>query len=49
MPPYRRCRMHDVDRPDLRQDFFIYAITQVLPGGISSNGAISPPGVDAKN
>ena len=41
MPPYRRCRRHYVSglsvRPDLRPDFFVYAITQVLLDGISSN------------
>ena len=45
MPPYRRCRRHYVSglsvrpdfRPDLRPNFFVYAITQVLLDGISSN------------
>ena len=41
MPPNRRCRRHYVFglsvRPDVRPDYFVYAITQVLLDGISSN------------
>ena len=41
MPPNRRCRRHYVFglsvRPDVRPDFFVYVITQVLLDGISSN------------
>ena len=44
MPPQRSCRRHYImyvsglsARPDVRPDCFVYAITQVLLDGISSN------------
>ena len=37
MPLHQRCRRHYVSGLSVRPDFFVYAITQVLLNGISSN------------